>query len=124
MRNESRERLFSVTKKDLIIQTFCCDGNGGQNVNKVETGVRIIHKDSGTVVESREERTQGQNKKIAFRRLVEAPSFKLWVNRRANEIIKGKTIEQEVEEMMSPDKLKIEFRDESGKWVDEKSLSE
>ena len=66
----ARELLFSITKDDFTIQTFRSGGKGGQNQNKRETGVRIIHNDSGARGESRNHRTQLANKKEAFRRLV------------------------------------------------------
>jgi protein subunit release factor B len=114
----NKEYLFSVTKKDLTVQTFRSGGSGGQHQNKVESGVRIIHKESGAVGESREERSQHQNKKIAFRRLAENAKFKLWIKRKAYEVIKGKTIEKIVEEQMSPENLKIEVINEKGQWID------
>jgi protein subunit release factor B len=43
-KSEKRELLFSITKEDFEIQTFCSGGKGGQHQNKVETGVRILHK--------------------------------------------------------------------------------
>jgi len=104
-----KEYLFSVTKKDFEIQTFRCGGKGGQNVNKRETGVRIIHKKSGAIAESREERSQLQNKEIAFKRLVESKKFKIWLNRRMWEITGGKTLEQKVDETMIEENLKIEY---------------
>jgi protein subunit release factor B len=73
----SKELLFSVTKKDLIVQTFKAGGKGGQHQNKTDSGVRIIHKKSGAVEESRNERSQYQNKKIAFKRLTESSKFKI-----------------------------------------------
>jgi protein subunit release factor A len=64
-----RELIFSATKNDFIVETFRSGGPGGQHQNKTDSGVRIIHKATGLRAESREYRSQYQNKKIAFRRL-------------------------------------------------------
>jgi len=114
-----KELLFSVTKKDLDVQTFRSGGKGGQHQNKTDSGVRIIHKESGAVGESREQKSQYQNKRIALKRLTENIKFKLWLNRKATEIIDKKTLDQRVEEMMSGDNIKMEIQ-ENGKWVDYK----
>ena len=71
----SREKLFSLTKKDFEIQTFKGSGPGGQHRNKNETAVRIKHKDSGAVGESQEMKSQYQNKELAFKRLVNSEKF-------------------------------------------------
>lgn len=74
----NKELILSLTKKDFKIETFRSGGKGGQNQNKVETGVRIIHEQSGAKAESREFRDQFSNKKAAFKRLCESDKFKLW----------------------------------------------
>ena len=78
-----KEHLFSVTKKDLKIQTFKSGGKGGQHQNKTDSGVRIVHKESGAVGECRNHKSQYQNKKEAFRRMTEYPKFMLWVRKKA-----------------------------------------
>jgi peptide chain release factor 2 len=60
------------------VQTFRAGGKGGQNQNARDTGVRVIHRPSGAVGESREERRQLQNKKRAFRRMGESAAFHRW----------------------------------------------
>ena len=57
--------------EDMMVrfETFRCGGKGGQNVNKVETGVRVIHIPTGTAVVATEARTQHQNRQIAMNRL-------------------------------------------------------
>lgn len=111
-----KELLFSCTKKDFEIQTFRAGGKGGQKQNKTSSGVRIIHRESGAVGESRKSRSQHQNKKYAFRHLVDSAKFKVWVNKKVWEVIEKKSIKQKVEEMMNPDNLKVEIKDDLGKW--------
>lgn len=68
---------FSVTMKDCDLQTFTSGGKGGQHQNRSQTGVRIIHRASGARGEARDERSQWQNKKLAWRRMYESPAFQL-----------------------------------------------
>lgn len=116
---KNRKLLFSVTKDDFIIQTFKSGGPGGQNQNKRETGVRIIHKESGAIGEARDSRDQNQNKKAALVRLKESGKFKLWLARKINEIESGQTLDEAVDEMMQLENLKIEFVDSDGIWIEE-----
>lgn len=72
-----REKILSVTLKDCDVQTKRGHGKGGQNRNTRDTAVRIVHRASGAVGESQEERSQLQNKTRAFRRMAESDKFKV-----------------------------------------------
>ena len=113
----AKEKLFSVTKKDLDIQTFRSGGKGGQHQNTCDSGVRVVHRESGAVGESRSERSQRQNKKDAFKKLVASQKFKLWMQKKVFELsCDKKKIKNQVDIAMRKENLKIEIR-ENGKWI-------
>ena len=118
-----KQRVFSVTKKDFEVQTFRAGGKGGQNQNKRETGVRIIHRDSGTVAECREERSQLQNKRTAFLRLANSDKFRAWLRMQTGRAyVRESEVQRMVEEWMNPRNLKIEVKHD-GRWVEETTSS-
>lgn len=104
-----KELLFSVTRKDFEMQFFRAGGKGGQKQNKTSSACRIIHRESGSVGESREERSQMQNRKIAFERCVQSPEFQSWLKMQTAAILQGyRNIEKRIDEQMQEKYLKIE----------------
>lgn len=71
---EIKESEVRVNSEDLDISFFRSGGHGGQNVNKVSTAVRLVHRPTGIVVSSQQERFQEQNRQIALELL----RVKLW----------------------------------------------
>jgi protein subunit release factor B len=56
-------------ERDCDVEFFIASGPGGQNRNKVETGVRLVHRPTGTTVTATERRSQHANREAAFARM-------------------------------------------------------
>jgi peptide chain release factor 1 len=116
MNKTKKELLFSLTKKDFVVEYYNGTGNGGQNRNKVATACRIRHPASDTTSTCQEERNQKVNRERAFERLLKKPKFKKWLQiETARRMDTLKNIEERVEQEMK--NIKMEVRDENEKFV-------
>ncbi|MDR1486670.1 MAG: peptide chain release factor-like protein [Deltaproteobacteria bacterium] len=100
--DESFNLKSDFRKDELSFETFRSPGKGGQNVNKVETGVRVKHLPTGLTACSVTARTQGENKRLALERLVSkfktakkehVDALKLSQRRRHDQLIRGSPVQ-------------------------------
>ncbi|MFA7201928.1 MAG: peptide chain release factor 2 [Candidatus Paceibacterota bacterium] len=82
---EIQETELHIKESDLKVEFFRSSGPGGQNVNKVETAVRIVHIPTGIVVSSQSERSQSQNREKALH-IIEAKLIQLMEQERVDQI--------------------------------------
>lgn len=102
--------LFTVPRKDLLLEFFRAGGKGGQKQNKTSSACRITHIPSGATGESRDQREQTQNRKLALERLVASNVFQTWVKVQAAMQAEGfADIEKKLDAEMADNKLKVEL---------------
>lgn len=87
---EIDEKEFKIPEEDLKFEFFRSSGPGGQNVNKVETSVRIIHIPTNISVSCQVERSQAQNRERALK-ILKAKLIKLMENQQEQELSKIRT---------------------------------
>lgn len=109
-----KQKLFSVTIHDCRVDTFRGSGKGGQNRNKRDTAVRVVHEPSGAIGTATEYRTQGLNKRAAFQRMAETKQFQKWNQIMAAKVMGIETLEDRVDRAMAPQNLLIETHTQEG----------
>jgi hypothetical protein len=115
----NKELLFSVTTNDCEWSYTKGTGAGSQKRNKTSSAVHCHHKPSGARGYSEASRSQLDNKRDAFIKMVETKEFKTWHHM---ETLRRNGKMAEIDAMVERElkKIKIEVHDEDGRWTEVK----
>jgi protein subunit release factor B len=111
-----KKPLFSVTAKDCEWSYTKGSGNGGQKKNKTSSAVHCMHRPSGAHGYSEASRSQADNKREAFQKMIESIEFQKWLNlefmKKSGEMDE---IDRQVERELTKVKTEIKI---DGKWTE------
>jgi protein subunit release factor B len=111
-----KKPLFSVTAKDCVWSYTKGSGNGGQKKNKTSSAVHCMHRPSGAHGYSEASRSQADNKREAFEKMIESIEFQKWLNlefmKKSGEMDE---IDRQVERELTKVKTEIKI---DGKWTE------
>lgn len=116
-----KQKIFSITREDCDWFYYRGSGKGGQNRNKTDTAVRVVHRASQAVGTAQDERSQLQNKRLAFKRMAATEKFKNWVKvetarRSGMKILSEEELQQKVKEEMKH--ILVEYK-KNNEWEKE-----
>jgi protein subunit release factor B len=110
-----RKLLFSVTRDNCEWSYTRGTGNGGQARNKTSSAVHCIHPPSGAHGYAEDQRSQLQNRQLAFERMAKTKEFQTWNRTEARRVMGIQAdIEAKVDAKMR--QIRIEIRNEKGLW--------
>ncbi len=117
--------IISITADDCEWSYTKGTGKGGQKKNKTSSAVHCMHRPSGAHAFSQDDRSQLRNRQDAFKKMTETKEFKTWLKlETAKKLGIIDDINKTVDKAMAAKNLKIEGKDESGRWSEEAVLPE
>ena len=116
MKEDTRERITILSKKDLDISYYKGPGKGGSARNKTSNACLMTHRESGSQGRSSESRSLEENKQKAFQNMIKTPKFKIWLNKTLFKIREEESMEDQIaRELENPKNVKYEIK-ANGKW--------
>jgi RF-1 domain len=109
---------FTLTRDDFKWEYFCAGGHGGQKQNKTASACRVTHPASKAAGISRDERSQPQNRKLAFSRMRHSKEFLNWCKVEMSRLTcVDKPKKPIIDLSINNDNTIVEMKDNEGNWV-------